>query len=199
MTIQPGSLQLSDPKQVSDPKHDYHVLGELILEELSPLQRILLIADGTLTKLLEISLNERMQIVKLLEEVFPTPSPIEALELDAGQEIIERKILLQGKLSGRNWLYADSIIVLNRLEKNFQDKLLNSHEPIGKLWIAHKTETYKEIITARREPAHDLGVHFQIGPQQILLSRTYRVFCQHAPIMMITEKFPEQYFKSDLQ
>lgn len=193
MTIQPGSLQLSAPK------HDYHVLGELILEELSPLQRILLIADGTLTKLLEISLDERMQIIKLLEEVFPTPSPIEALELDAGQEIIERKILLQGKLSGRNWLYADSIIVLNRLEKNFQDKLLNSHEPIGKLWIAHKTETYKEIITARREPAHDLGVHFQIGPQKILLSRTYRVFCQRAPIMMITEKFPEQYFKSDLR
>ena len=67
MTIQPAYLQLSDTK------HDYHVLGELILEELSPLQRILLIADGTLTKLLEISLDERMQIIKLLEEVFPIP------------------------------------------------------------------------------------------------------------------------------
>ena len=193
MTIQPAYLQLSDTK------HDYHVLGELILEELSPLQRILLIADGTLTKLLEISLDERMQIIKLLEEVFPVSSPIEELELEAGQAIVERKILLQGKLSRRNWLYANSIIVLNRLEKDFQDKLLNSHEPIGKLWIAHKIETYKEIITARREPAGDLGVHFQIDPQQILLSRTYRVFCQRAPVMMITEKFPEYYFKGELR
>lgn len=180
------------------PKADYHILDALVLEELSPFQRILLSADGTLTKLLEIALGERMFIIKLFEAVFPIPYSIEALELEKGQTVIERKILLQGKLSGRNWLYADSIIVFDRLEKTFQDKLLNSNIPIGKLWIEHKTETYKEIFAARREPANHLGEYFKITIQDMLLSRTYRVFCCHLPVMMITEKFPECYFQGNL-
>jgi len=179
-------------------RHDYHILGELVLEQLSPLQRILLIADGTVTNLLEISLDERMEIVKLMEAAFPAASDIAALELKAGQSVLERKILLQGKISKRNWLYADSLIALERLEPEFQDKLLNSHVPIGKLWLAHKTETHKEIIGARKEPAGELAGHFEIQAEDILLSRTYRVFCRKMPVMLITEKFPTHYFTSPL-
>lgn len=178
----------------SEHKHDYHILGELVLEELSPLQRILLSADGTLTKLLEVYLDESMQIVKLLEDVFPAIKPVEALELDAGEDIIERKILLQGKLSRRKWMYADSIIVLDRISRTFQEQLLNSHVPIGKLWLEHKVETFKEIITASRENAGDLAEYFEIERDAVLLSRSYRVFCGHRPVMLITEKFPESYF-----
>jgi chorismate-pyruvate lyase len=128
--------------------------------------------------------------------VLSAPQSIEILELQAGQEIIERKVLLQGKLSEQNWLYADSVIVLNRLDKVFQEKLLDFHIPIGKLWTEYKIETYKEFITARREPAEKLGTYFQITPEEFLLSRTYRVFYRGTPTMMITEKFPERYFKN---
>ncbi len=182
------------PSVQGNPQHAYHVLGELILEELRPLQRMLLIADGTLTKLLEVYLNEPMRIVKLQEQVFAAPAAVEALELAAGDDIIARRILIQGQLTGISWLFADSIIVLDRLEKSFQDQLLNSHTPIGKLWLKHKTETFKEIITARREPAGELATHFHITPDAPLLSRTYRVFCHQQPVMLITEKFPENYF-----
>jgi chorismate-pyruvate lyase len=175
-------------------KHEYHILGELVLEELSPLQRILLSADGTLTKLLEVYLGETMQIVKLLEDVFPATAPVEALALEAGNNIIERKILLQGKLSRRKWMYADSIIVLDRISQTFQAQLLHSHVPIGKLWLEHKVETFKELITARRENAGDLAEHFDIESDASLLSRSYRVFCGGIPVMLITEKFPESYF-----
>lgn len=179
-------------------RHDYHILGELVLEQLSPLQRILLIADGTVTNLLEVSLDERMEIVKLMEAAFPAAADIGALELKAGQTVLERKILLQGKISKRNWLYADSLIALERLEPEFQDKLLNSHVPIGKLWLAHKTETHKEIIGARKEPAGELAGHFEIKAEDILLSRLYRVFCRKMPVMLITEKFPLSYFTGSL-
>ena len=181
------------------PRHEYHVLGELVLEELSPLQRIFLIADGTLTKLLEVSLDEQMRIVKLKEEVFFAPSPIAELNAAAGERLIERKILLQGQLTGRSWLYADSVIALDRLEPEFQDKLLNSHIPIGKLWIEHRVETFKEIIGARREPAGELATHFQLDADAVLLSRIYRVFCGRIPVMLITEKFPAQYFTCALR
>ena len=176
-------------------KHDYPVIGELFLEELSPLQRILLSADGTLTKMLEVYLDEKIGIIKLDEQVIPAPKNIEPLDIKNGNEIIKRTILLQGKKSKQNWLYADSIIALERMEQRFREQLLNSHTPIGKLWLEHKIETFKEIISAQREPAEELGNYFHISKKDNLLSRTYIVFCRYQPVMMITEKFPECYFK----
>jgi chorismate-pyruvate lyase len=143
---------------------------------LSPFQKILLIADGTLTNILEAFLNEPIGIVKLSEEIVSIPGDIQALEIKAGTFVLERKILLQGKTSQRNWLYAASVIVLERIEEKFREKLIKSHTPIGKLWIEHKTETFKEIFTYSREQAGNLANYFEIQKEDKLLSRTYRVF-----------------------
>jgi chorismate-pyruvate lyase len=162
--------------------------------KLSPFQKILLIADGTLTNILEALLNEPIGVVKLSEKRVLITEDIQPLEIKAGTEVLEREILLQGKTSHQNWLYADSIIVLERVEKQFRDKLIKSHIPIGKLWQQHKTETFKEIVTYAQEQAEDLSEYFDIKTEDKLFSRTYRVFSNHKPVMMITEKFPQSYF-----
>ncbi len=162
--------------------------------ELSSFQRILLLADGTLTKILEAHLTEQLMVVKLSEEIIPITTAILPLEIEAGCEVIKRNILLQGQISQRNWLYAESIIVIERLEEKFRDKLIKSHVPIGKLWIEHKEETFKEIIITARETANDLAQYFDIAKEEKILYRTYRVLSRQKPVMMITEKFPESYF-----
>ncbi|MCK5521551.1 MAG: DUF98 domain-containing protein [Thiomargarita sp.] len=162
--------------------------------KLSPFQQILLIADGTLTNLLEVFLNEPIGIVKLSEEIVSITTDILPLEIKVGTQVMKRQILLQGKISRRNWLYADSIIVLERVEKKFREKLIKSHTPIGKLWREYKTETFKEITTYDREPAGKFSDYFDIKREDKLLSRTYRVFSNRQLVMMITEKFPESYF-----
>jgi len=162
--------------------------------KLSPFQQILLIADGTLTNILEVFLNEPIRVVKLSEEIVSITEDILPLEIKVGTEVMERQILLQGKTSLRNWLYADSIIVLERVGEIFREKLIKSHIPIGKLWVEHKTETFKEIVTYTQEPAFELSNYFDIQKEDKLLSRTYRVFSNCHPVMMITEKFPESYF-----
>ena len=162
--------------------------------ELSSFQRILLAADGTLTKILEAHLTEQLQVVKLSEEMINVTKDILPLEIKAGCEVIKRNILLQGEISERNWLYAESIIVVERLEKEFRDKLIESQIPIGKLWLEHRAETFKEIIVSAREPANNLSKYFDITSEEKMLSRTYRVFSNRTPVMMITEKFPESYF-----
>ncbi len=162
--------------------------------KLGPFQKILLIADGTLTNLLEAFLNEPIGVVKLSEKIVSITADILPLEIKAGTEVLERQILLQGKTSQRNWLYADSIIVLERLEEKFREKLIKSHTPIGKLWREHKTETFKEIVTYDRELAGSLSDYFEIKREDKLLSRTYRVFSSRQPVMTIIEKFPENSF-----
>jgi len=175
-------------------QHDVLTYDRLEPVELSSFQRILLVADGTLTKILEAHLTEQLMVVKLSEEIIPITTAILPLEIEAGCEVIKRNILLQGQISQRNWLYAESIIVIERLEEKFRDKLIKSHIPIGKLWLEHKAETFKEIIVTAREPANDLAQYFDISREDKMLYRTYRVFSRQKPVMMITEKFPESYF-----
>lgn len=167
------------------------------LSTLSPFQRILLTTDGTLTKILEAYLFEPIQIVKLSEGIVSITKDLLPLNLNIGNQIIERKILLQGKISQRNLIYAESILALERLDKNFKDELLKSKIPMGKLWLEYKIETFKEIIDSSKESAENLSNYFKIAKEDKMLSRTYRVFSNRQPIIMITEKIPASYFLKD--
>ncbi|MCP4108045.1 MAG: DUF98 domain-containing protein [Desulfobacteraceae bacterium] len=164
-------------------------------DKLGRFQKIIMITDGTLTKILEAYLNEELNVVKLAENTVPSARIILPLKINAGRNIIERKILLQGKTSRKNWLYAESFIVPDRLDDKFKEKLLVTGEPIGKLWLEYRMEIFKEIISSARETAGDLSEYFEIEAEDMLLCRTYRVFSGRKPIMMITEKFPECYFQ----
>ena len=164
---------------------------------LSTLQRIILTTDGTLTEILEAYLYEKIRVIKLSEGVVSITKDIPALNAKIGSEVIERKVVLQGKISRSNWIYAESVIVPERLEERHRDRLLHSQESIGRLWLQHRVETFKEIIYSARETAGDLAQYFNIAPEDKLLSRTYRVFSKGQPVMTITEKFPESYYLKD--
>jgi chorismate-pyruvate lyase len=161
---------------------------------LSTFQRILLTTDGTVTDMLEAYLCEQIQLVKLSEDLVKTSYYIPPMEIEEGTEFIERKILLRGRISRKNYIYAESIIVLDRLEDSFRNELINTKTPIGKLWFEKKVETFKEIIDSGKYPARELSQYFNIDPEENLFFRTYCVRSNQKYTMMITEKFPESYF-----
>jgi chorismate-pyruvate lyase len=164
---------------------------------LSTFQRILLTTDGTVTHMLESYLYEQIQVVKLSEELVSLTQDIQALDLKAGTEVIARRILLRGKISRRNFIYAESIIIPERLDEEFRQELLESKTPIGKIWFERRVETFKEIIDSGKEQAEGLSNYFDIESDDNMLFRTYSVLSQGKPTMMITEKFPESYFLKD--
>jgi chorismate-pyruvate lyase len=166
----------------------------LDVTKLSPLQRVILTSNGTVTKLLEDLIGEQLIVIKLHESLQIHEQAIEYLELPVRQQVIQRKICLQGKDSGINWLYAESTIVPARLDTLFRDELLESQIPIGSLWSKHRVETFKELLPPFQQPAGELAQYFSISEQQYLLGRTYRVYSGQQPIMMLTEKFPRHYF-----
>lgn len=161
---------------------------------LSTFQRIILTTNGTLTDILEAYLSEPILLVKLAELLRTLPEHSTVLALESGEEAIERKILLQGQASQRNWIYAESLLVPDRLEPHFRERLIVSQVPMGRLWLEHRLETFKEFVHLMREPAGDLADYFGLARMDMILSRTYRVLSQRQPIMVITEKFPEQFF-----
>jgi chorismate-pyruvate lyase len=160
----------------------------------SPLQRVLLVTDGTVTEILEAYTGESMRLVKLLEEVVTLDEPLPGLELHPGDQALRRQILLQGKMTLSNFIYGDSYIALDRLDDNMRRALLESHKPIGFLIQEQRMETYREILGVGRELAGPLGQYFGVDTTYGMIWRTYRVFFRGQPIMQISEKFPESQF-----
>jgi chorismate-pyruvate lyase len=161
---------------------------------LSTFQRILLTTDGTVTDILEAYAFEQIRIIKLSEQMFFLDRDITSMDLKQGTEVISRKVLLQGKISRKTFVYAESILVPDRLDEQFRKALLETKTPIGKIWLEQRVETFKEILKTSRESAEGLSSYFGIEPTDKLLSRTYQVISGCEPAMTITEKFPESFF-----
>lgn len=160
-------------------------------KDLTSFQRILLTTDGTVTEVLEACFWERMKVVKLFQDYFEVDHDIPSLEIGKGWNVLLRKILLRGKLSQKNHIYAESVIVPDRLDDDIKDGLLNSNKPIGTLILENRLETFREILDCGKEKAHGAAEYFDVKKNNYLIYRTYRVFANRAPIMLITEKFPE--------
>jgi chorismate-pyruvate lyase len=160
--------------------------------QLTSFQRILLTTDGMVTEMLEANYWERMVVERLFQEDYPIETELADLECKAGEHVLDRRILLRGRMSHLARIYAESFIVRDRLPEFIRDGLINSSKPIGHLILENRLETFREILGCVREKAEDLAVHFQIEPNDYLISRRYRVIAHGVPIMLITEKFPER-------
>lgn len=164
---------------------------------LSTFQRILLTTDGTVTDILESYLFEQIRVIKLSEKLVSLDRELPSMDLKSGTEVILRKVLLQGKISRKNVIYAESIVVPDNMEEKFRRALLETKVPIGKIWFEQKVETFKEILDSKKELAGELANYFNVEPSDEMLSRTYRVVTNNKPVMTITEKFPQSYFKTN--
>lgn len=160
---------------------------------LALLQRVLLITDGTLTDVLEAAFLEPILLVKLANQVKPAETRIDELDLDPGERLMRREILLRGEKSGRNFVYAESQLAVGRLHPQFRDRLVGSTEPIGRLWTEHRIETWKQILEVVRRPAGGLSGYFGCAEDAELLGRRYCVFTGGRPTIVTAEYFPERY------
>jgi chorismate-pyruvate lyase len=163
------------------------------VNSLAPIQRVLLVTDGTLTEILEANFLERIRLVKVSQRVISATIAHAPLDPNPGEVLIERQILLRGEGSHRNYAYAESLIAIDRLGPSFRQELLDSDTPLGRLWLEHRLETFKELQEVRCQRANGLCHYFESSAASLLLVRTYRVFSGSRPVMIITEHFPMKY------
>ena len=150
--------------------------------------------DGTVTHMLEAYADEPIEVVKLLQEFDTSAAADGPLELGCDAKLLRRRVLLRGRRTGRTLLYAEVAVAPDRVEPRLLDGLLTTDKPVGRLLAENRTETFREILTAGREPAGACGAHFGIDPTDVLISRTYRIVSHEQPVLLITEKFPEDFF-----
>jgi len=172
------------------------VSGELLEPPPGPLQRALLTADGNVGRILEGYAGEPIEAVKLEQFSAPYGEQIHALELEADDERLSRRVILRGSRTGRSLLYAESVIAVARLHPMVRSGLLSTSEPIGRLLCAARAETFREVLSLSRMPAWAHGAHFGIEEADEVFARTYRIISGGHPAMLITEKFPTTWFLS---
>lgn len=162
---------------------------------LTRFQRILVGTDGTVTHILEAYADEPVEVVKLLQ-VFDTAKGGDAhLGVSGQDEVLRRGVVLRGRRTKRNLLYAEVVVVVARAEPALLDGLVTTDKPIGILLRENRTETFREILVVDREPAGPCGAHLGVAPDAELISRTYRIVARQQPVVLVTEKFPADCFR----
>lgn len=160
--------------------------------DLSLFQRILLATDGTVTDLIALYAGEPIRVQKLAQEIREECAPVE-LKCAGPTRVLTRRILLSG--ATKNYLYADSQFVFERLSKSIREQMLNTDRPIGLLWKEERLETYREIVRQSVEPCAAIAQYFGLPTSAPFVSRSYLIHHMGKPLGMITEKWPTSYFR----
>lgn len=163
---------------------------------LTPLQRVLLGHDGSMTKILELVSCEPVILTTISQAVVPCPDEIaEKLETPPGQEVNEREIVMLGGSDQHPLLYAKSHTPICRLKPEFRSDLMRADIPIGKIMRKHRIESRRVIL--------EIGVKEQDGLLSKVLRcsgpflwRSYNIIAGEKPLITVSEFLPAQLVQS---
>ncbi len=169
-------------------------LKEINLARLTPFQRGLLVTDGTVTRFVEAYTLAPVEVA-LLQQAKQTLSTEHTwLQLPTGAEVISRQVVLQTHSQKESspiiHTYADSLIVPQRLPTSILNGLKSDKQGLGGLLRCSGLETRRELLWCGIEVLTDLPSAIAHLEGEKFISRTYRVFANQKPLMLINEKFP---------
>lgn len=159
--------------------------------DLSLFQKVLLATDGTVTDLVALYAGEPIRVHKLEQSIRRETS--EVLGCSTPTALLHRSILLRGAV--RNFLYAESVFVLDRLTPSLQQHMLETDRPIGLLWKEERLESFREMLDQTVEACAPIARHFDVAATTPFVSRTYVVHHARQPLGIITERWPISHFR----
>jgi beta-ribofuranosylaminobenzene 5'-phosphate synthase len=159
---------------------------------LSPMQKVLLGTDGSVTNLLEMATGHPVAIATLIQEVVRADAVTATmLDIDQGEEVNYRVVELRDAATEEVLIYAVSRTPLRRLAPEFKSDLMKADIPIGRILRRYQIESRREITDARVVPADPgLSRAFGVRHHESLLSRKYRIIHDQQPLIAIEEIFP---------
>jgi chorismate-pyruvate lyase len=156
---------------------------------LTPLQRALLVIDGTVTTFLEAWVLEPVLVTRLWQRPQTLAVPDRWLELPAGAMLTERAVLLSGARSGGFFAFAESRISTGRLSAGMRAALEGGTAGLGQILLASGLESRREGLWCGRERMRALPELVAALTDGDFLTRSYRVTVGGLPLMQITERF----------
>lgn len=154
----------------------------------SSLEEALSRANGTVTAFLEQLVGEPID-ARARRHKMTRAERSNGLRVPEGHPLLLRAAALQGRTSGRSYVYAESILVPSRLPGTFRLRLESSNDPIGRILGEEGINTTRQPLSAPdRSTVADPPVE-AIGIGDHLLARSYRIDAEGTPVMVIAEWF----------
>lgn len=165
--------------------------------------RTLLVTDGTVTKTLEAYFWEPISVVSLDQHEVKTANPIEFLDCQQEEPLLDRHIRLVGQSSENVYAYAHSFIRLNMLPPAICSDLKAGLIGIGEILRETGLETYRELVDLGEETSKEAGKatgknssNEALAKDEHIIYRTYRIMINHKPVILVTERFPYSIYSS---
>jgi chorismate-pyruvate lyase len=140
---------------------------------------------GTVTSLLEAWTGDAIDATRV-EHVRLAATASNGLGVDPGHPLILRRAVLRGRASRREYVYAETVLVPDRLPCGVAELLATTCEPIGRALSSRGVEVTR---TVPEEPIRHAGAARCANTRQALVARNYRVDTAGAPVMLIDEWF----------
>ncbi|KAA6187382.1 DUF98 domain-containing protein [Thiohalocapsa marina] len=169
------------------------------IASLPPFLRALLVTDGTVTKILEAYFWEPVRVDTLRQECIDVEAAIPWIEVSAGDRVMVRRVQLRGVDTGLPYAHAFSVIRLERIPEGFRQRLIDREIGIGALIRDSGLESYREVMEVGLEgpPSPEVSPDATQDAIQGGVSRTYRIIIAGEPVILITETFPLDLYRSD--
>lgn len=183
----------------------YNTFGPLILRQfvpmkldfehspafagLSPILRVLLVTDGTVTRTLAAYFGEAIEVDVLEHAERTSECPYPEIDTVAGDRILHRYVRLLGKTTRKVYAVAESVAVLEHISQHMRRQLVEEHKGIGELLREGRLETYRELLTANLTTASHWAEHLQVAATASVVTRDYRIYQGGRAVLLIREIF----------
>lgn len=151
------------------------------LNLLPPFLRALLVTDGTVTKILEAYFWEPVAVDTLEQRFEVAADAVPWIQVTPGDRCLVRDARLRGTDSDRTFADAFSLIRIELIPPGFRQRLIDREIGIGVLIRDSGLESYREVL--------DVGLD-RTADGAAAVFRTYRIFIDKRPVILITEYFP---------
>ena len=157
---------------------------------LSPILRVLLVTDGTVTRTLASYFGEAIAVDVLEHAERTSELPYPQIDIAKGDHILHRFVRLLGKTTGKVYAVAESVAVLEHVSEQMRRQLIEEHKGIGELLRENRLETYRELLSADLTTAEDWAEHLQLAARDEVVTRDYRIYQGGRAVLLIREVFP---------
>lgn len=158
-----------------------------LVQRLPALQRLLLTTDGTVTTALGTVISEPVGVWLLDQELHTLDYDDYELQLQAGCDVLLRRVLLYGSRSGTPLLLGSSRIAFGRLPNAALLALIDGDVPIGLVLRRHHIETFRAPLSIGVRPA--TGDAAALLGEGLMCRRAYTIESGRLPLMVVDEQF----------
>ncbi|MGR5979971.1 chorismate pyruvate-lyase family protein [Bacillus cereus] len=163
---------------------DYLVIGKYLIQkikirrecrvhikeyELSSYGRLVTYTKSSMTELLEIYHNTIIK-VNLIRQNTDLPI-LKVFNTKLPDYFLVREATLESEETGEIFLYAISIVFIEKFQKEVMEDLIKGVEPIGKILDKYKLDTSRKIENVNIYQEEGMAKHLQIGCEDKILGK----------------------------